>query len=165
MIKSASLNPVIQILSFGRFPRWNSYSSLQKLPDHHLTPSLNRPQVLVVLSSGLIPTDTTSSSNFTLMVSAPPLANGHQFYSPSYLATTTICSNGPSQSSSTLVSMIHWTHWTSGWKQFDLIKTRPTRSPQFQQKQELRQSQSTTLFIALNSLAEPNVSSLMVRVI
>ena len=35
------------------------FDSAKKRPDHHLTPSLNRPQVLVVLSSGRIPMDTT----------------------------------------------------------------------------------------------------------
>ena len=56
------------------------------------------------------PMDTTSSSNSTLMVSDPLLASVLQFDSPSSLATTTIFSNGPSQSSSTLVFEINWTH-------------------------------------------------------
>ena len=49
------------------------------------------------------PMDTISSSNSTLMVLDPLLASVLQFYSPSSLETTTIFSNGPSQSSSTLV--------------------------------------------------------------
>ena len=56
-IKSASLKLVTQMLSFGRFPQWNLYSTLQRWLDHHLTPLLNRPRVLLVLSSGLIPID------------------------------------------------------------------------------------------------------------
>ena len=42
-----------------KFRQLSLYSIPQKWLDHHLIPSLNRPQVLVVLSSGLIPTDTT----------------------------------------------------------------------------------------------------------
>ena len=132
-IKFASLNLVFQMLSFGNFPQWSLYLILQKWPDRHLTPSLNQPQVLVVLSSGPTPMDTTSSSNFTLMVLDPLRANMHQFYSPSSLATTTICFNGFSRRSSTLVSAINWIHWTHGRKQFSQIKTRSTRNPQSQQ--------------------------------
>ena len=47
--------------------------------------------------------DTTFSSNFTLMVLEPLLASVLQYYSPSSLPITIIFSNGPSQSSSTLV--------------------------------------------------------------
>ena len=72
--------------------------------------SLNRPQVLGVLFLGLAPMDTTSSSNFTPMVSDALLANVHQSYSPSSLTTTTIYFSGPSRRSSTLVSVINWTH-------------------------------------------------------
>ena len=60
-------------------------------------PSLNRPQALVVLSSGPIPMDTFSSSNSIPMVLDPLLANVHQFYSPSSLVTTTTSFNGPSR--------------------------------------------------------------------
>ena len=140
MIKFASLNLAIQMLLFGKFPQWSLYLTLQKWPDHPLIPLLNRPQVLVVLHSGLTPIDTTSSSISTLKVLDPLLASVLQFYSPSSLATTTIFSNGPSQSSSTLVLQINCTHGTPGWKQSDLIKTHPTRSPQCQQKLELQQS-------------------------
>ena len=157
MIKFASLNLVIQMLPFGKFLRWSLYSTPQKWPDHHLIPSLNRPQVSVVLSSGLTPMDSTSSSNFTLMVLDPQLASVHQLYSPSSLMTTTIRFNGPSRRSSTLVSVINWTHWSHGRKQFSLIKTQPTRSPQGQQKQELQQSSPTSLFLTLSSLAKLKV--------
>ena len=44
-----------------------------------------------------------------------------------------------------------------------VIKTRPTRSPQCQQKQELQQSSSTTLFFTPNSLAKLKVFLLMMR--
>ena len=46
---------------------------------------------------------------------------------------------------------------TPGRKQFGLIKTRPTRNPQSQQKQEFRQSTSITLFLTLNSLVKLKV--------
>ena len=46
------------MLSFGRFPHWKLYSTLQRWPDHYLTTLLNRPRVLLVLSSGPIPMDT-----------------------------------------------------------------------------------------------------------
>ena len=110
VLKIASLNLAIQMLSFENFPQRSLYSTLQKWPVHHLTHLLNRPQVLVVLSSGLTPRDTTSSSNSTLMLLDPLLPSVLQFYSPSSLETTTIFSNGPSQSSSTLVFEIKWTH-------------------------------------------------------
>ena len=55
------------MLSFGRFPQWSLYLILQKWPDHHLTPSLNGSQVLVVLSSGPSPLDTFFSSSSTPM--------------------------------------------------------------------------------------------------
>ena len=59
-------------------------------------PSLNRPQRLVVLSSGLIPMDTFFSSNSTPMVLDPLLANVHQFCLQSSMVSTTISLNGPS---------------------------------------------------------------------
>ena len=108
-IKFASLNLAIRMLLFGNFPQLSLYSILQKWPVHHLTPLLNQPQVLVVLVSGLTPMDTISSSNSTLTVLDPLLASVLQFYSPSSLETKTIFSNGPSQSSSTLVFEINWT--------------------------------------------------------
>ena len=120
-----------------------------KVARPYLTPSLKRPQVLVVPSSGLIPMDTTFSSNSTLMLLDPQLASVHQSYSPSSLVTTTICFNGPSRRSLTLLSVINWIHWTHRRKQFRLIKTRPTRNRQSQQKQESRQSSSKILFITL----------------
>ena len=49
-------------------------------------------------------------SNFTRMVWDPLLASVLQYYSLSSLATTTIFSSSPSQSSSTLVLEIDWTH-------------------------------------------------------
>ena len=70
-------------------------------------PLLEPAQVLVVLSSGITPMDTTFSSDSTLMVLDPLLASVHQFYSPPSLLTTTSYFNGPSQSSSTLVSVIN----------------------------------------------------------
>ena len=72
----------------------------------------------------------------TLMVLDPLLASVLQFYLPCSPQTTTIFSNGPSQSSSTLAFEINWTQWTTGWRQSDLIKNQPTRSPQSQQKLE-----------------------------
>ena len=169
MIKLASLNLVIRMLSFGRFAQWSLYSTRLMWRDHHLITitSLNRPQVLVVLSSWLIPMDTTFSSNTTPMALDWLLEKCATilFYSPSSLVITTICLSGPSRRSSTLVSVINWIHWTHGRRQFDLAKTRPTRDPQFQQKHELRQSSSTTLFLTLNSLAKLKVFKLMVRVI
>ena len=42
--------------------------------------------------------------------------------------------------------------WTK--REFSLIKTRPTRNPQFQQKQGLQQLSSTILFLTPNSLAK-----------
>ena len=99
MIKCASLKPEVQMVSFGRFLHWSLYLTPKKWPNHHLTPSLNRPKVLVVLSSGLIPMDTTFSSNSTLMVLEPLMASVHQFYLPSSLVTTTpSIFNGPSRS-------------------------------------------------------------------
>ena len=157
MIKSTSLKPVIQTLFFGKIPQWSLYSTPQNLLDHHQIPSSSRPQVLVVLSTGIVPMDTVFSLNSTPMVLDTLVASVHHFSLPSSLATTTICSNGPSQSTSTLESMINWIHWTHGRKQFSLIKTRPTRSPQSQQKQELRQSSSTSLLLTLNSLAKLKV--------
>ena len=85
------------------------------------------------------PMDTISSSNSTHMVLDTLLASVLQFYSPSSLEATTTFSKGPSQSSSTLVFEISWTQWTPRWRQSDLIKTQPTRSPQCQQKLELQQ--------------------------
>ena len=82
----------------------------QKWLDHHQIPSLNRPQVSVVISSGLILMDTTSSSNFTLMVLGPLLASVLQYYSSFSSATTTFFSNGPFQIPSKLVFKINWTH-------------------------------------------------------
>ena len=79
MIKFASLNRDIQISLFGKFPQWSLYSTLQKWHDHHLIPSLSRPQILVVLSSGLTPMDTTSSSNSTRIVLDPL---GHVCFNP-----------------------------------------------------------------------------------
>ena len=110
MIKLAKLNLAIQMLSFGRSPQLNLHSTLQKWPVHHLIPSLNRPQVLVVLSSRLTPMDTFFSSNSTLMVLDPLLASMLQFCSPSSQQTTAMFSNGPPQSSYTLVLEINWTH-------------------------------------------------------
>ena len=110
MIKFGSLNLAIQMLLIEKFPQSSLYSTLQKCPDLHLIPSLNRPQVLAALSSGLTPMDSTSSSNSTLMVLDPLPASALQSYSPSSLVTTKIFSNGPSQSSSTLVSQINRTH-------------------------------------------------------
>ena len=134
MINFATLTLAIRTLSFGRFRQWSLCSTPQKWPDHHLILSKNRPQVLVVLSSGLTPVDFTSSSTFTVMVLDSLLANVHQFHSPSSLANTTICLSGSSRRSSTLVSVINWIHWTHGGKKFSQIKTRPTRKPQSQQK-------------------------------
>ena len=116
------------MLSFGKFPHWWLCSTPQKWPDHYLIPSLNRLQVLVVLSSGLTPMDTILSSNFTLMVLDLQLPSVHQFYSPFSLVTTTICFNSPRRRSSTMASVINWTHWTHGRKQFSLINTRPTKT-------------------------------------
>ena len=82
MMKFANFNPAIQMLSFGRICPWSLYSTPKRWPDHHLILSLNQPQVLVVLSSGLTPMDTTSSSNSNLMVLDPQLARGHQFFHP-----------------------------------------------------------------------------------
>ena len=140
MINFASLNRDIQMSLFGKFPQWSLYSTLQKWPDHHLIPSLSRPLALVVLSSGPTPMDTTSSSNSTRMVLHPLRASVLQFYSPSSLETMTIFSNGPSQSSSTLVIEINLTQWLPGWRQPDLTMTQPTRNQQGQQKLELQQS-------------------------
>ena len=154
MIISTNLNLIIRILSSGSFRLWNLCSTPQKKHDNHLIPSLNRPQVLVVLSLGLKLMDTTSSSNFTLMVLDPLLASVHQSYSPSSLVSTTICFSGPSRRSSTLVSAINLIHWTHGGRQFSLIKTRPKRNPQSQQKRELPQSSPITLFLTPNSLAK-----------
>ena len=72
-------------------------------------PLLNRPRVLVVLSSGLTPTGTTSSSNSIPMVLDPLQASVLQFYSPSSLEITILFSNGPSQRLSTLGFEINWT--------------------------------------------------------
>ena len=58
------------MLSFGKFHQWSLYLTPQKGLDHHLTHSLNRPHVSVVLSSGLIPMDSIFSSNSTPMVPA-----------------------------------------------------------------------------------------------
>ena len=85
------------------------------------------------------------------MVLNPLLASVHQFYSPSSLVITRISFNEPSRSSSTSESVINWIRWTHGQKQFSLIKTRPTRNPQSQQKQELRQS-SSIIFSSLQIL-------------
>ena len=139
MINFASLNLAIQMLPFGRSPQWSLYLTTQKWPDHHQIPSSSWPQVLAALFSRIIPMDTTSSSNYTLMVLDPLRASVLQFYSPSSQETMTIFSNGPSQRPSTLVFEINWTQWTPGWKQFDRTKTQPTRSPQCQQKLESRQ--------------------------
>ena len=152
MIKFASLNLAIQMLSSGKFPQWSLYLTPQKRPDHHLTPSLNRPQVLVVLSSGLIPMHTTFSSTSILMVLEPLWASVIQYYSPSSLATTTIFWNGTSQSSSTLEFEINWTQWTPGWGQSDRIKTQPTRGPRCQQKR------AATILIN-NFIPHPNLFS------
>ena len=157
MIKFASLNLANQMLSFWRSLQWSLYSTLQKWPVRHLTLLLKQPQVLVVLSSGITPMDTTILSNSTLMVLDPLLASVLQFYSPPSLETTTIFSNGPSQRSSTLVFEIKWTQWTLGWRQSDLIKTQPTSSPQFQQKQELQQLSWITLFLTPSSSAKLKV--------
>ena len=54
--------------------------------------------------------DTFFSLNFILMVLGPQLANVHHFYSSSSLVTATICFIGPSRRSSTLVSVMNWTH-------------------------------------------------------
>ena len=86
------------------------FHSAKVAPHHHLIPSLNRPQVLVILFSGLIPMDTTSSSSSTLMVLDPLLVSVHQFYSPFSLVNTTIFFNGRLRISSTLVSEINWIH-------------------------------------------------------
>ena len=59
------------------------------------------------LFSGLIPMDTTFSSNSTPMVLDPLLTKVHHFYSPSSLVTTATYSNGSSRSSSILVSVIN----------------------------------------------------------
>ena len=128
MIKFVSLNLAIQILSSGKFPQWSLYLTPQKRPDHHLTPSLNRPHVLVVLSSGLIPMDITFSSNSILMVMDPLRAIVLQYYSPSSLATMTIFWNGPSQRSSKLEFKINWTQWTTGCRQSDPAYRKPTMS-------------------------------------
>ena len=140
MIKIANLNPAFQMLSFGRLPQWSLFLILQRWPDHHLNTPLNRPQVLAVLSSGLTPMDITFSSIFILMVLDPLLANVLHFYSPFSLVTKTICSNLPSRRSSTLVSVINLTHWTTGWRYSDTIKTQLTKSPPCQQKLESQQS-------------------------
>ena len=110
MIKFASLNLANQMLSFVKIPEGSLYLIPQKWPDHHLTLPLHRPQVLVVLSLGLTPMDTTSSSNTTLMVLDPQLASVHQFFSPSSLVTTTVYFNRRSRGTSTIVSVINWTH-------------------------------------------------------
>ena len=60
----------------------------------NLIPSPNRPHVLVIPSSRLTPMDITFSSNSTLMVLDPLLANIHQFYSHSSSVTKTIYSKG-----------------------------------------------------------------------
>ena len=54
-------------------------------------------------------------------------------------------------------SKLKWIRWTHGRKQCSLIKTRPTGNPQSQQKQELRQSSATSLFLTLNSLTQLKV--------
>ena len=66
------------------------------------------------------------------------LANVHQSYSPFFLATTTIFSNAPSQSSTTLVFEDQLDP-VNTWMKIDLIKTQPTRRPQCQQKLEMQQ--------------------------
>ena len=69
--KIRQLEPGISDAIIWKIPSVKFVFDSAKRPDHHLTPSLNRPQVLVVLSSGLIPTDTTFSSNSILMVLDP----------------------------------------------------------------------------------------------
>ena len=89
---------------------------------------------------------------FLLMELDPLLASVHHFYSAFSLAATKLCFNGRSRSSSTLVSVTNWIHRSPGRRQFGLIKTRPTRKAQAQQKQELRQSSSIIFFLTPNSL-------------
>ena len=62
-----------------------------------------------------------------------------------------------SRNSSTLVSVINFTHWTHGRKQLNLIKTRLTRNPKSQQKKELRKWSLTNLFLTPISLAKLKV--------
>ena len=147
LIKFARLRLVIRMLSFGGFPQWKFCSTPQYKPGHHLIHSLNRSQVLIVLSSGLIPVDTTSPSNTTLMVIDPLLASVHQSYSPFFLVTTTTCFNGPPRNSSRLVSVTNWLHWIPGRKQFDLIRTQPTKNPQSQQKKRFSTIMINSFFL------------------
>ena len=93
MINFASLNLATQMLSFGKSPRYSLYPTLQKWPVHRLIPLLNQPRVLVVLSSGPIPMDTISSSNFFPMALDPLLASVLQYYSPFSQVIMTIYSN------------------------------------------------------------------------
>ena len=93
MVKFASLNLVTQMLSFGKSPRYSLYSALQKLPVHRPIPWLNQPRVSVVLSSGPIPMNTISSSNFFPMALDPLLASVLQYYSPFSQVIMTIYSN------------------------------------------------------------------------
>ena len=140
MIKFTSLNLVVPMLSFGSFPLLSLYLTLQKWRDHHLISPLHHPQVLVALFSELIPMDTTSSSNFTLMVLEPLLARVHQFQSPCSLVTTTFSFNDPTEAHSlrnpwSTVPMNTWTK-TIQLDQNPVYK-KPTIS---QQKLEFRQS-------------------------
>ena len=66
--KPASLKLVIRTPSIGKLPLGSLCSNPQQSPDHNVIPSLNRPQVLEVICSGLTPMDTISSSISILMV-------------------------------------------------------------------------------------------------
>ena len=81
--KIRHLEPGISDAIICKVPSVKFVLTLQKWPDHHLIFSLNWPHVLVVISSGTTPMDTTSSSTSTLMVLDPLLASVLQFYSPS----------------------------------------------------------------------------------
>ena len=157
-IKFASLNLATQMLLFGRSPQWSLYLTLQRWPDHHQIHSSSQLQVLAAPFLGLTLMATISSSNSTHMVSDPLRANVFRFYSHSSRETMTIFSNGPSQRPSILVLETSWTQWILGGRQSYPTKTQLTRSQQCQQKLELQQSYSITLFPTSNPLAKLKVS-------
>ena len=132
-----------------------------KVSCHHLTPSLNRPRVLVAQSRELLLLATTSSSSSARMVLDPPLGSLHPFSAPSPQVTDNLLRWLFSQ----LIRLRFRDQLDPlyTWAQtIPLIKTPLTSNVVSEPRQEFLQSSSITSFLTLNSSVKVQVFQLIV---
>ena len=152
------------MLSFEGPPQSSLCLALPTCLDHRLIPSSNRQRVLLALSFGLFLMATISSSSSALMVLDPLLGSVHQYFLHFCPATTGTCSSGPSQNSSSMVSVTNRTHRILEHRPSGMTKIQLTNIPPIQQKQEFRWSLSIAAFLTINFWVKLKVFKLKVRV-